>query len=60
MIKIKPKSPDSRWCALDIKNGEIILAEGKTPSEVEEIMKEKGIEKYVFSWISEPGKTYIF
>lgn len=58
-IEIKPKDPESRFCALDIKDGETILAEGKTHEEVIELADKTG-KKYMISWIPESGKTYIF
>ena len=54
---VSPKSPHTRWVALD-KNDKII-SEGKTPSEAIEEAK-KVTEDYTLVFVPIEGKTYFF
>ncbi|MCH7534304.1 MAG: hypothetical protein IH948_00890 [Bacteroidetes bacterium] len=57
-IEIKPKSPDSRWVALDLVDGYSIIAEGKTPEAVHKLADKTGIN-YVLSFVPKAGTSYI-
>lgn len=56
-ITVSPKSPDSRWVALD--SNDKIIAEGKTP---EFVVKEaeKRSDNFIIMYIPIEGNTYIF
>ncbi len=56
---IAPKSPDSRWVAIDIIDSNVIIAEGKSPEEVSELAK-KTDKKFMLMFVPKTGETYIF
>lgn len=56
-MTISPKSPDTRWVALDEKNN--IISEGKTPGEAIEKAKNTGKE-FTLMFVPLKGNTYIF
>ena len=56
-VTVNPKSPDSRWVALDFKNE--LISEGKTPEEATE--KAKIItDKFLLMFVPKTGVSYIF
>ncbi len=55
---IKIKNAENSWVALDLFNSEV-LAEGKTPEEVEEIAI-KTQKKFILMFVPKKGETYIF
>jgi len=56
-INIKIKDPKNTWVALDIIDGITIVAEGKTPEEVEELAK-KTDKKYFLMYVNNSKDTY--
>ncbi len=58
-IKVKPTNPDSRWVALDIKEKDRIIAEGKEPADAINSANKTGKE-YSLLFIPKKGDTYIF
>lgn len=58
-LVIIPKNPDSRWVALDMFDGNKIIAEGKEPSNVTEEAKKIG-KQFMLMFVPIQGETYIF
>ena len=56
---IVPKDKDSRWVALDMFDGDKIIAEGKEPGEVTEKAK-KTDKQFMLMFVPKQGETYIF
>lgn len=56
-ITVSPKSPETRWVALDQKNE--IISEGKTPAEAIEQAK-KITDNYTLMFVPLEGNTYFF
>lgn len=57
-LNINPKSPQTRWVALNIKDNSKIIAEGKTPQSVIKKADKTGKE-YILSFVPKKGTTYI-
>ncbi|CAN5278426.1 hypothetical protein BH10PSE19_BH10PSE19_22350 [soil metagenome] len=57
-INIKTSSPDIRWVAISIINGDRVIAEGKTPEEASNKAKALN-EPYALMFIPEENVTYI-
>jgi len=55
---IKTNDPKNTWVAIDIMDGSTIIAEGKSPEEVEKIAKSKGAT-YMLSFVPKSGASYI-
>jgi hypothetical protein len=58
-IVIKPKKSDSRWVALDMFDGDKIIAEGNEPSVVAEEARIIG-KQFMLMFVPNQGETYIF
>jgi hypothetical protein len=57
-FSVSPKDPDSRWVALSSEN--IIISEGKNPTQVLKEAKEKSSENVFMMFVPKKGTTYIF
>ena len=56
-LTITPKSPDSRWVALDDDNK--IISEGKTPDETIELANQTG-KNFALMFVPVEGNTCFF
>lgn len=56
-LVVSPKSPDTRWVAID--ENDSIIAEGKTPGEAIKKAKEIG-GAYTLMFVPEVDNTYFF
>jgi hypothetical protein len=57
--EIKVQDPENTWVALDLLDYSVVVAEGRSPAEVEERSKNYG-KQTILAFVPRKGITYIF